>query len=414
MKSFYFLKRDLRLHDNRTLSAAVEKSKELNIVYVLDPSFLEMSPAQKHFVFKSLEDLNRSLVALGSALFVYQGSAVKLVEDQADATSVFLSKVYNSRDAELIKPLKDLCSDKSIKCFEIENTCLYAQESLPFTLDSMPKVFTSFRKKIEKENLQISTVDLPKEVPPFFTTKALKFDDALDLFTGGLANDKFQGGEVAGLERLDHYLWKTDAAQTYKETRNGMLIFDDSTKLSPWLAVGALSSRKIMLDLKEYEAERGANESTYWIYFELMWREYFKLYSLKYSERIFEVSGIGQKKFDFPENQRELFLDWSQGCTGNDFVDANMRELLTTGWMSNRGRQNVASYLSKEIFVDWREGASWFAKNLLDYDVESNWGNWNYLAGVGVDPRDRKFNTSRQADMYDPRGEYVKKFLGNT
>ena len=412
MKSFYFLKRDLRLHDNRALSAAVKKSKELNIVYVLDQSFLEMSSAQKHFVFQSLADLNRSLVALGSVLFVYKGEAPELIADCDGVTSVFMSKTYNSRDEDRLRSLKDLCFDKGIECFEIENTCLYDQKSLPFTLESMPKVFTSFRKKIEKESLEINNTDLSEKIPKYFASAALNFESARDFFSECLSNDKFQGGETAGLERLNHYLWQTDAAQTYKETRNGMLIFDDSTKLSPWLAVGALSPRKIMLDLKEYEKERGANESTYWIYFELMWREYFKLYSLKYSKRIFELSGIGQKRSEFPENQENLFLNWSTGCTGNDFVDANMRELLTTGWMSNRGRQNVASYLSKEIFVDWRKGASWFAKNLLDYDVESNWGNWNYLAGVGVDPRDRKFNTSRQADMYDPNGEYVSKFLG--
>ena len=102
---------------------------------------------------------------------------------------------------------------------------------------------------------------------------------------------------------------------------------------------------------------------------------------------------------------------WRTGTTGDDFVDANMRELLFTGFISNRGRQNVASYLVHQLKQDWRKGAAWFESLLIDYDVCSNYGNWMYAAGVGNDPRDRIFNTRKQASMYDGDGGYRRLWL---
>ena len=107
-----------------------------------------------------------------------------------------------------------------------------------------------------------------------------------------------------------------------------------------------------------------------------------------------------------------MFEKWARGETGVPFVDASMRELLHTGWMSNRSRQNVASFLVKDLHLDWRMGAEWFESLLLDHDVSSNYGNWNYSAGIGTDPRlDRKFNVVKQALDYDPDGEFVKLWL---
>ena len=114
-----------------------------------------------------------------------------------------------------------------------------------------------------------------------------------------------------------------------------------------------------------------------------------------------------------PLDERAIadFARWCNAETGDDFIDANMAELNSTGWLSNRGRQNVASYLAKEVNVPWQYGAEYFERMLLDYDVASNWGNWAYLAGVGQDPRNRKFNSARQAEIYDPEAEYRRKWL---
>ena len=219
----------------------------------------------------------------------------------------------------------------------------------------------------------------------------------------------FKGGETEGLRRLRHYFWEKDQVVQYKETRNGLIGPDYSSKFSAWLSMGCLSPKLIYHELKRYERERVSNESTYWLFFELLWRDYFRLMGKKYGNRIFQKGGTQEKDLRILKNNQELFTLWAEGRTGVPFIDANMRELAATGWMSNRGRQNVASFLVKDLKVNWQMGAEYFESQLVDYDPCSNWGNWNYVAGVGSDPReDRYFNILTQAKNYDPNGDFVK------
>jgi deoxyribodipyrimidine photo-lyase len=176
------------------------------------------------------------------------------------------------------------------------------------------------------------------------------------------------------------------------------------------LANGSISARTIYWEIQNYEKEICKNEDTYWLVFELIWRDYFKYISLKHGNNIFKLDGILQNKYDWKTNQK-AFREWAFGNTREPFVNANMIELLKTGFMSNRGRQNVASFWAKEWEQDWRIGAAYFESMLIDYDVHSNYGNWIYNAGVGNDPRDRKFNIKRQAEMYDADGKYQKMWL---
>jgi deoxyribodipyrimidine photo-lyase len=176
------------------------------------------------------------------------------------------------------------------------------------------------------------------------------------------------------------------------------------------LANGSLSAKTIYYEVKKYEAEFGANQSTYWVIFELIWRDYFKYVSLKYDAKIFKIGGILERNYHW-NSDNKIIQEWINGETRDDFVNANMIELKETGWMSNRGRQNVASYFAKELLQDWRIGAAYFEALLLDYDVHSNYGNWMYVAGVGNDPRDRKFNTQLQAKRYDENHEFRKMWL---
>jgi deoxyribodipyrimidine photo-lyase len=207
-------------------------------------------------------------------------------------------------------------------------------------------------------------------------------------------------------------LWETDFIKTYKETRNEMLGGDYSSKFSPWLAQGCLSPKIIYHELRKYEAERGANKSTYWLIFELMWRDFFRLMGKKHGNNIFRKGGTKEAKDLYWSEDRNLLEIWTNGRTGVPFIDANMRELNQTGFMSNRGRQNVASFLVHDLKLNWQMGAEYFESLLIDYDPCSNWGNWNYLAGVGSDPREnRYFNILTQAKRYDPDGTFVKYWL---
>jgi len=223
---------------------------------------------------------------------------------------------------------------------------------------------------------------------------------------------QFKGGETAALERLDHYFFKTKSLSSYKETRNGLIGADYSSKFSPWLAQGCVSSRWIYQQIGAYERLNGANESTYWLVFELLWRDYFRFMMKKHGSKLFFINGFNGSTAISSNCDRLRIEKWINAQTGDDFVDANMRELKYTGFMSNRGRQNVASYLIDEMKLDWRHGAAYFEEQLIDYDVSSNWGNWAYLAGVGNDPRGKRvFNIQKQAKDYDPKGVFRNLWL---
>ena len=221
----------------------------------------------------------------------------------------------------------------------------------------------------------------------------------------------FEGGETAGLARLEGWVFSADALKTYKETRNGLVAEDDSSKLSPWLAAGCLSPRRVHAAVREYEARHGKNDSTYWMTFELLWRDYFRFIVAKHGDLVFRIGGLVGA--DIAWRQDDLaFARWRLGRTGYPLVDAAMRELLATGYTSNRARQNVASFLTKNLGIDWRLGAVWFESQLLDYDVASNWGNWLYFAGVGNDARGfRFFDLRKQAETYDPSGAFARHWL---
>jgi deoxyribodipyrimidine photo-lyase len=305
-----------------------------------------------------------------------------------------------------------------LKC-ELETystSTLYHAEDLPFTIKDIPDVFTNFRKKIEKESHIRPPFDRPSQIPsPAIDPIALPSLEAIGLkkmTMDSRAALAFKGGETEALKRLNHYFFESKRISVYKETRNGLVGADYSSKFSAWLALGCLSPRFIYHELKRYEQEFGANESTYWLVFELLWRDYFRFMMKKYNTKLFQLSGIQNKELPVNAHDAVLLQKWMDGKTGVDFVDANMIELKRTGFMSNRGRQNVASYLCNDLKLDWRYGAAYFEQQLIDYDVCSNWGNWTYLAGVGNDPRgNRYFNIEKQATDYDKDKSFRKLWL---
>ncbi|PSB56238.1 cryptochrome DASH, partial [filamentous cyanobacterium CCP1] len=294
---------------------------------------------------------------------------------------------------------------------------LYHPDDLPFAVNRLPEIFTQFRKQVEKTSTVNPVLPSPRMLrglPEGIETGHLPTLQELGL-EAPQHDDRavlpFKGGETAGLDRLDHYFWKGDRLRIYKETRNGMVGADYSSKFSPWLALGCLSPRYIYEQVQQYEDQRVRNDSTYWLIFELLWRDYFRFICAKHGNKVFYASGLQGTPIPW-KTDWERFDLWRTGQTGFPLVDANMRELAATGFMSNRGRQNVASFLTKNLGIDWRMGAEWFESLLIDYDVCSNWGNWNYTAGVGNDARGfRFFNILKQSKDYDRNGEYVKHWL---
>jgi deoxyribodipyrimidine photo-lyase len=290
---------------------------------------------------------------------------------------------------------------------------LYHAVDLPFGIKDIPDVFTVFRKRVEKETLVRGAFHAPNMINSPVIPE-LELPELADLGLEEVEKDSravldFQGGETEAKSRLKHYFFETRSLSIYKETRNGLLGADYSSKFSPWLAHGCISPRWIYHQIQAYEHLHGANESTYWLVFELLWRDYFRFMMKKYGSHLFFQNGFNGLKAVGSDKDEEPLQKWISGETGDNFVDANMKELKSTGFMSNRGRQNVASYLIDHLKLDWRLGAAYFEEQLIDYDVSSNWGNWAYLAGVGNDPRGKRvFDTQKQAKAYDTHGEYRK------
>ena len=293
---------------------------------------------------------------------------------------------------------------------------LYHAQDLPFSIKDIPDVFTNFKKRTEKESQIRDIFPAPKTIKspaiPELTLPRLEQLGLTQIKVDQRSAFPFKGGETEAYKRLNYYFTESKLISNYKETRNRLIGANYSSKFSPWLANGCLSPREIYYELKKYEEKFGANESTYWLVFELLWRDYFRFMMKKHRHQFFLQTGIKPTDSPTNHNNQELLNQWINGNTGVDFIDANMIELKLTGFMSNRGRQNVASYLCNDLKIDWRYGAAYFEQQLIDYDVCSNWGNWAYLAGVGNDPRgNRYFNIAKQAEDYDSKKQYRNLWL---
>jgi deoxyribodipyrimidine photo-lyase len=425
--SIVWFKTDLRLSDNEVLVKAISQSEQVIPIYCFDDSHFETTSYgfkktgsfRAQFLLESLQNLDLNLRALGSGLLIVKGKPE--VEIPKIAKHYRVQKVFAKREVAFEeKQTEKMVQEElfKLRC-ELETfstSTLYHAEDLPFSIKDIPDVFTSFRKKTEHDALIRKPFDKPKqilspEIPPL-QLSILKELDLKKVKIDARAAIKFIGGETEAINRLNHYFYETKCLSKYKETRNGMIGTDYSSKFSAWLAQGCISPRYIYQEVKNYEKQHGANESTYWLIFELLWRDFFRFMFKKYQTKFFLYSGIQTDKKNSKALNEKLLSQWINGKTASDFINANMLELKLTGFMSNRGRQNVASYFCNELNIDWRLGAAYFEEQLIDYDVCSNWGNWAYLAGVGNDPRGhRYFNIEKQANDYDKKMEFRKLWL---
>lgn len=427
--SLIWFTNNLRVQDNEAFSKAAAYDKVI-AVYCFDPrqfeegdfGFVKTGKYRTKFLLESVQNLQSKLAELNISLLLFyekpESCLPKLV-DEHQIEAIFYQEEWTRDEVIVIEALKKGLS-RQVKMVASYDQCLYHPNDIPFNdFDTIPNVFTNFRKKCEKYSAIREVISIPekKVVSNLVQNKtALPTIEELghtDFKTDNRRAFPFKGGEDAALKRLKSYFWETQKLSYYKKTRNGLVGTDYSSKFSPWLANGSISARTIYDEVKKYEKQIKKNQDTYWLVFELIWRDYFKYVSLKYGDKIFYLGGILDKTYQW-KNNVEILQSWIEGRTDEHFVNANMLELKHTGWMSNRGRQNVASYWAKHLEQDWRIGAAYFESLLLDYDVHSNWGNWMYNSGVGNDPRDRKFNIKRQAQMYDGSGNFQNRWLQQT
>ena len=423
---------DLRLHDHQPLHQALQQqaAEQATVIpiYCFDPrqfrqtsfGFAKTGAFRAKFLLESIADLQQSLQARGSNLILRWGQPEQVIPQLVEAlqiSTVYYHREVTFEETEIEASLTQKLEVQKVRFVGFWGHTLYHPDDLPFQFSNIPNLFTTFRKQIEQQSIVRPGFPVPshlRALPVEIEPGNLPTWNQLGLTAPSFdprAVLQYQGGEQAGQERLNQYFWNRDHLRLYKQTRNGMLGADYSSKFSAWLATGCLSPRYIYEQIQKYEIERVKNDSTYWLIFELLWRDYFWCICRKHGKRIFYVSGLQNLPIQWQQDWKQFEL-WRTGQTGYSLIDANMRELAASGFISNRGRQNVASFLTKNLGIDWRMGAEWFESQLIDYDVCSSWGNWNYSAGVGNDVRGfRYFNITKQVKDYDPKGEYVKHWL---
>ncbi|WP_297811595.1 DASH family cryptochrome [uncultured Methylophaga sp.] len=407
---------DLRVHDNPALLEASLHCQRLICLFCYDshwfkPTGLNARPlgdTRHRFLNQSLMDLSDQLARRGQSLIVVSGEPVAVISDlirRFKVEALYRSDhvgVYENRQWQHLK-----ADFPRLEFVSLSSHTLFRPEQLPFTLTSLPESFSRFRRQVEALDID----------PPLMMPKQLSAPvEALTEESQGFAisdaeQSLFEGGERAALAQLEAY-FSSDRPAHYKHWRNELDGWSNSTKFSPWLANGNLSVRRLLKRLRDFEQEQVANESTYWIFFELLWREYFQWVARKLGHKLFSAQGVAKNKKQccfYPERYQK----WCHGNTPYPLVNALMNQLNQTGYMSNRGRQIVASCLVNELQLDWRFGAAYFEQQLIDYDVASNWGNWQYIAGVGMDPRGgRHFNIDKQTRQFDPEGRFIRDWQG--
>lgn len=421
--SLVWFRNDLRVDDHNGLKLALNNSNKVVGFYCFNPKvfsenklgFKKTDVFRTKFLIETVDNLKENLKKNNISLIIKIGDPVEELSNvitQHNISNIYLQKEWTKEEYDEEALLKSKLTN--VLFHSTYDQFLYHPDDVDNQFIS--DVFTNFRKYCEKKvdvrNLtfnssKLNSENLLKENYEVPSLDQLGFDDFI---LDNRSAFNFSGGSDSAKERLDQYLWKSRKINYYKQTRNGLIGLDYSSKFSPWLANGSISPREIYWEIKEYEKDILKNQSTYWLVFELIWRDYFKYISLKYGNKIFKIGGILEKHYEWSDDVR-IFKEWIEGRTVEPFVNANMIELNSTGWMSNRGRQNVASFLAKELKIDWRWGASYFESKLIDYDVHSNYGNWMYVSGVGNDPRDRKFNIKFQAERYDPLNKYQNMWL---
>ena len=406
----FWFTRDLRLADNPALAYAASGASELLCCYCRDSSWREtdrfgtprMGRHRETFLQQSLADLARDLDRAGQSLIIESGSPVERIERlvrQFQIRRIVRSRAFGWDEMEQWRLLEARLPGTEM--VEIDATTLFDATQIT-GIDPFPATFSKFRRIVEKFETPeaVNTPVLPRPLVSPGTGEIAELRSEAGSFVGGAG---------AARRHLEAY-FGSGAASEYKLTRNALDEWSSSTKFSPWLAAGCLSPRQVLAALAEYERDHGANESTYWIFFELLWREYFQWYAGHFGRKLFIFDGIGATPpataFD-----TQKFTAWCRGHTPWPLVNACMRQLVQSGYLSNRGRQIAASALINELGLDWRAGAGFFEQQLVDYDVGSNWGNWQYIGGVGADPRGgRHFNLAKQAALFDPDGSFVRRW----
>lgn len=385
----------------------IKDSTSISFVYIVNRHLRVLDGHENHknkFLIDVLNQLKINLSDLGHELYIIEGEPSDIFSSlakQYQINKIYCEKIVSpyEKDEELSITQTDVLS--------FWDSTLLNIDDLDFDVIDLPDTFTTFRKKVELKPITATlyeglTLPKPANLSNINSYQLPNFDI------------KYRGS----VDFLNHYTICENGAQKYvkdyfsdkkaleyKQTRNELMGNDFSTKFSVWLAHGLISARQIFTSLKNYEESNGANEGTYWILFELLWRDYFRLLHFKYNKKLYFQFGLKNKEIN--ETSQDNISNLEEANTESSFINAGIRELQNSGFLSNRMRQILASFIIFEMKIDWRIGADFFQKYLIDFDIYSNQGNWIYIAGYGTDPRGgRRFNVEKQKNTYDIDNQY--------
>jgi deoxyribodipyrimidine photo-lyase len=405
-----WFRNDLRLMDNPALIEAINNSHQIIPLFILDSKILKSpnhSSNRNRFLFESLRELDSNLKKLGGKLILRNGNPKDIL---LKICKEFNSNiVYYSQDYTPFAIQRDGLIDEALKNNSIETKKFPGRlavdrlDDIKTQTGNLYKVFTPFCNTwLDIKRRQVlnapNKISMPENIISDLIPKIDNLSENENL------SPKAQiGGENKALERLNEFL-KNDV-KDYKEEHN-MLADDRTSRLSAYLHFGCISPRYI-------ESRLGNSEGEYEFRRQLCWRDFYNYILNNFPNNINHEFQEKYQKLKWNNNKDNLQA-WKDGKTGYPIVDAAMRQLKLEGWMHNRGRLIVGSFLTKDLFIDWREGESYFQKMLIDADTANNNGNWQWIASVGVDPAPvfrRIFNPSLQQEKFDPDGIYIKKYI---
>ena len=391
-RGLVWFKNDLRIHDNEALWRAQHECKDLICCYCIEEDdyqdseygFRKADVVRFKFLQQSVVNLKKNLEQLGGHLIIGDESALTTIPQlvkEFEITDIYAEEEYAPYELELVSKLVSALPE--VEFHFIWGKTLYHKGDIPFEISKIPLTSKAYRIPVAKKSDPRATIDTPTKLHSVPGIKSNQFPK-YSLY--GFSDQEFKhaipyvpGGEDAALERLEYYTFKSELLTGYRWSRNKSDGLDYSSKFSPYLALGCISAREIYKKVKAYEEQIKKNQSTWWLVFELVWRDYFTFKGMRIGSSIFSTKGFKNKKLVW-ENDPKKFDRWCQGTTGIPFIDAHMLQLNQTGYMSNRGRVNCASYLVHDLKIDWTWGAAYFESKLIDYDVSSNWMNWHMQA----------------------------------
>ena len=407
-----WFRRDLRLRDHPALRAALDEADRVVPLFCFDDALLagrHASGPRTQFMLDCLTELDSDLRELGSGLVIRRGPPER--EITAVAAEVGASTIHFSRD---VSPFARQRGERTRKAFDGAGLEIHAHPGVNAIDDvAAPRtkssdrpfsVFTPFHKtwqQIERRDVLRAPTQMPA-LPSKLAKGRLPSLDALGLTQE--VSDPAPGGESEARKTYERFL--DGPIDDYAENHDA-LGRDLTSRLSPYLHFGSLSPRQI-----EERVPQGKGPAAF--HRQICWRDFHSHVLINFPRNArseFQERYRGKIKWSYAER---AFERWTRGDTGFPLVDAGMRQLLTEGWMHNRARLVVGSFLTKDMGIDWRWGERWFMRMLIDGDEANNNGNWQWIASVGTDPAPvfrRLYNPARHAERYDPNGTYVRRFV---